>query len=150
MAYFANGSEGECFNSQCALCRYGTETCPIMMVQLNFNYDACNNEVARSILNDLVKDNGTCEMYKMFEKNVGSIHKPFNTNKDYDWGNKTYAKCKASMFPNYMFYTFPQSSEELNCNQWGCTGEGYLKWWFEHLPKYTWGVNLNTGSIGAK
>lgn len=68
MAYFSNGSEGMVFDEQCALCRYGNDPCPIFAVQLNYNYDACNNEIATKILNDLITNDGTCYMYKMFEK----------------------------------------------------------------------------------
>ena len=68
MAYFANGSEGECFEDQCEECRYGERPCPVALVQQLYNYDACNNKVATNIMNDLVKNDGTCEMYKMFEK----------------------------------------------------------------------------------
>jgi hypothetical protein len=68
MAYFANGSEGMCFDEECSACKYGQEPCPIAWVQLNYNYEACNNEVATAILNALVKNDGTCEMFKAFEK----------------------------------------------------------------------------------
>ena len=68
MAYFANGTEGECFDNQCSICKYGEEPCPIAFVQCEYNYDACNNEVATNILNDLIKNNGTCKMFKEFKK----------------------------------------------------------------------------------
>ncbi len=68
MAYFSNSSEGECLSNQCDLCRYGEGPCPVYAVQLNYNYEACDNEVASQILNDLINDDGTCEMYKMFKK----------------------------------------------------------------------------------
>lgn len=68
MAYFSNGSEGMVFDEECANCKYGQEPCPIALVQYTYNYDACNNEVARSILDDLVKDDGTCVMKKTFRK----------------------------------------------------------------------------------
>ena len=67
MAYFPNGTAGEVFDSQCADCRYGTSPCPIYLVQSLYNYDACNNEVATKILNDLVKDSGECAMFKFDE-----------------------------------------------------------------------------------
>jgi hypothetical protein len=66
MAYFSNGSAGEVFVEQCSTCRYGTKPCPIAMVQSVYNYDACINETASKILNDLVKNDGTCEMKKEF------------------------------------------------------------------------------------
>lgn len=68
MAYFPNGSSGMVFDEQCGRCRYGDGPCPIYWVQVNYNYDACNNEVATKILNDLVKDDGTCAMFKLDEQ----------------------------------------------------------------------------------
>ena len=70
MAYFANSSEGACFEEECATCKYGTESCPIEFVQAFFNYDACNNTVAKAILDHLVKDNGECAMKKTFPKDL--------------------------------------------------------------------------------
>ena len=67
MAYFANGTEGEVFDNQCGQCRFGMKPCPIAWVQSEFNYDACNNEVATNILDALVKQDGTCMMFKMDE-----------------------------------------------------------------------------------
>lgn len=65
MAYFANGSEGMCFDEQCARCKYGDQPCPIATVQTMYNYHACNNTTARCILDILVKDDGTCTMFEM-------------------------------------------------------------------------------------
>jgi hypothetical protein len=67
MAYFANGSEGECFNDQCAKCIFGEKPCPIAEVQFEYNYDACNIKTAREILDVLVKDDGTCTMLNRFK-----------------------------------------------------------------------------------
>jgi formate hydrogenlyase subunit 6/NADH:ubiquinone oxidoreductase subunit I len=63
MAYFSNGTEGMVFDHQCSLCRYGEEACPIMAVQMDYNYEACNNPVARKILDYLVANDGTCAMW---------------------------------------------------------------------------------------
>jgi len=68
MAYFPNGTAGMCFDDQCQKCKYGEEPCPIAMVQMNYNYDACNNKVATAILKNLVQDNGTCAMFECFKK----------------------------------------------------------------------------------
>lgn len=68
MAYFANSTEGSVFEYQCSLCKYGDKACPIFFVQFEFNYDACNNEVARKILDHLVENNGGCAMFKEFKK----------------------------------------------------------------------------------
>lgn len=65
MAYFPNGSAGGLFDEQCSRCRYGEGACPIWGVQMQFNYEACNVEVARKILDALVKDSGECAMFNM-------------------------------------------------------------------------------------
>lgn len=67
MAYFSNGTEGMVFDYQCSLCKYGDKSCPIAFVQLEYNYDACNNEVARKILDTLVANNGECSMFREFK-----------------------------------------------------------------------------------
>ena len=72
MAYFSNGSAGSCFEEQCVRCRYGEGPCPIYWVQSQYNYDACNNEVATKILDELVKQDGTCTMFKLDENWFGS------------------------------------------------------------------------------
>lgn len=68
MAYFANGNERMCFDEQCARCKYGEKPCPIALVQFDYNYEACNNQLASSILNQLVKNNGDCTMFLAFKK----------------------------------------------------------------------------------
>ena len=70
MAYFSNGSHGECFEEQCAKCKYGEKPCPIAAVQFIYNYDACNNETARKILDALVQNDGNCTMFKTFKDDL--------------------------------------------------------------------------------
>ena len=67
MAYFANGTEGMYFEEQCSKCKYGNDPCPIAFVQAFYNYEAAKNKIARSILDDLVQDNGVCRMYEMMK-----------------------------------------------------------------------------------
>ena len=63
MAYFPNGSAGMCFDDQCYKCIMYERSCPIAWAQMEYNYEACNNETARKILGSLVADNGNCSMY---------------------------------------------------------------------------------------
>lgn len=70
MAYFSNGTEGMVFDDQCSKCKYGEDPCPITWVQHEYNYEACNNKTARAILDDLVKNDGTCAMYEAFKKDL--------------------------------------------------------------------------------
>jgi formate hydrogenlyase subunit 6/NADH:ubiquinone oxidoreductase subunit I len=73
MAYFANGSEGMCFGEQCEKCKFGNNICPIEAIQMIYNYDAVGNKIATAILDDLVKNDGTCMMYKTFKS---YLHNP--------------------------------------------------------------------------
>lgn len=70
MAYFSNGTEGMVFDDQCGRCKYGQLSCPIALVQIHYNYDAANNKVASDILNSLVRNDGTCEMYEIFKQDL--------------------------------------------------------------------------------
>lgn len=70
MAYFPNGTSGEVFDQQCCKCKYGQSPCPIAWVQTENNYEACNNPIARKILDYLVHDDGTCAMWKQFKKDL--------------------------------------------------------------------------------
>ena len=47
-----------------------------MAVQMDYNYEACNNPVARKILDTLVADNGTCAMWKEFKKDFFRKEEP--------------------------------------------------------------------------
>lgn len=76
MAYFSNGTEGTVFDEQCSICKYGQKPCPIAWVQMEYNYEACNNKTARAILDSLVKDDGTCEMFRTFQKDLDTSNKP--------------------------------------------------------------------------
>jgi hypothetical protein len=90
MAYFSNGTEGFVFDHQCSICKYGEDPCPIMFVQHEFNYEACNNKTARAILDALVSNDGTCAMWKQFKKDfrtdpeakeISLFDEVFNANK---------------------------------------------------------------------
>lgn len=54
MAYFSNGSEGMVFDDECSECK-AFDGCPIAMVHQLFNYEQVDNQLARDILNMLVK-----------------------------------------------------------------------------------------------
>ena len=73
MAYFSNGAEGEVFNNECAECLFSEDSCPIFVVQSQFNYEACNNKTARAILNVLVTQDADynyigCQMKVLIDK----------------------------------------------------------------------------------
>lgn len=72
MAYIPNGScpSAERFANDCARCRYGETFCPIQHVQSVYNYEACNNVVARAILGSLVDDDGNCKVLECFRDDL--------------------------------------------------------------------------------
>jgi hypothetical protein len=37
---------------------------------MTYNYEACNNETARKILDTLVKNDGTCNFFEMAKKDL--------------------------------------------------------------------------------
>lgn len=65
MAYFSNSTEGSVFDCSEKGCKYADQPCPIFYVQLTYNYEAVNNKIATEILNELVKDDGTCTFFEM-------------------------------------------------------------------------------------
>ena len=65
MAYFSNGTEGIVFDEQCSRCKYGEHPCPVAAMQLLWNYDQVGNELAREIMDNFVKADGTCTVFEM-------------------------------------------------------------------------------------
>lgn len=73
MAYFSNGSEGMVFDEECAECPLFDKHCPIALAQSAYNYEACNNPIAREILNLLVKQEANrgyigCQMKPLIDE----------------------------------------------------------------------------------
>jgi hypothetical protein len=68
MAYFPNGCSGEVLDIQCLKCKYGNKPCPIYWMQCNWNYLACNDKIAREIMDYFISNNGTCAMFEAFKE----------------------------------------------------------------------------------
>ena len=79
MAYFANGSEGEVLDAQCADCPLGfgwndpdqkelfdrerwPRPCPVAFVQMTYNYDQCDVPKLQEAMNILIDKRGTCKV----------------------------------------------------------------------------------------
>ncbi|MCA9386335.1 hypothetical protein KC717_06850, partial [Candidatus Dojkabacteria bacterium] len=60
----------------------------------------------------------------------GNVHFPPNAEQHYDYENLKYVEtdCKDWNPLHSGLKT------KLNCKAWNCTHEGYLKWWFGHMP----------------
>ncbi len=65
---------------------------------------------------------------------VGGIHFPPNGMSDYDYGNRRYVTTYADNWKRYPILL--DQSRVINCSEWGCSHLGYLRWWFNHLPRY--------------
>lgn len=65
MAYFSNGTDGMAFDNQCGRCKYGQSPCPVAAMQMLYNYDQVGNDLARKIMDNFVKDDGTCTVFEM-------------------------------------------------------------------------------------
>lgn len=65
MAYFSNSSDGMSFDNQCSRCKFGDKPCPVATMQFLYNYDQVNNELATKIMDNFVKQDGTCTVFEM-------------------------------------------------------------------------------------
>lgn len=66
---------------------------------------------------------------------VGNIHFPPNGMSDYDYSNRRNVKTYADNWKRYPILL--NQVRTINCNEWGGTHLGYLKWWYNHLPRFT-------------
>lgn len=67
MAYFPNGTAGTVLDEQCDKCLLlASDPCPILLVQLNYNYEQLDKEGKENkigeLLNCLVDEKGICQM----------------------------------------------------------------------------------------
>lgn len=78
MAYFSNSTEGMVLDEQCCSCvlfnaEYPSDLwCPIAYVQMDYNYKQIGNDLAREIINQLVNEEGECQLKPTLEK-LGAI-----------------------------------------------------------------------------
>ena len=73
MAYFANGTEGEILDRQCADCIHEdlSALCPVYHIMMTYNYDQLDKgqEKLRACLNILIQDEGgLCAMKPLIDK----------------------------------------------------------------------------------
>jgi hypothetical protein len=83
--------------------------------------------------------------YEVLTKCVGSIHIPFNTTKDYDWGNET-------MVNSYAHWIHDRNGTDFfpvpaNCHEWGCNGLGWFEYWFSHITPEAMDIIVHSDKI---
>jgi hypothetical protein len=63
----------------------------------------------------------------------GDVHFPPNANSDYDYSNSSIVMSACDDF--LTFPTLSGNFKSISCSAWGCSHEGYMRWWLSHLPK---------------
>jgi len=66
---------------------------------------------------------------------IGNIHFPPNGVSDYDYSNRTYVRTYADNWKRYPVLL--DQSRMINCIEWGSSQLGYMRWWHNHLPRFT-------------
>jgi len=66
---------------------------------------------------------------------VGNIHYPPNGAADYDYSNTRYVISYADNWKRYPILL--DQTRSINCAEWGNSQLGYMRWWLNHLPRYT-------------
>ncbi len=91
------------------------------------------------------------ELFTRFDKthpggaHVGNIHFPPNGLSDYDWINKNMVNTLSdgwAYYPNIQH----DSVRMVDCTEWECSHDGYMRWWFSHIPHFV-GLNPNDGKL---
>lgn len=63
----------------------------------------------------------------------GDVHFPPNGLSDYDYSNSSSVMSACDDFLAYPSLT--GNFKSITCSAWGCSHEGYMRWWLTHLPK---------------
>lgn len=87
-----------------------------------------------------VNENTAWNKFTLYDKeapgkaNMGNIHFAPNSQKDYEWGNKTFVDSYCDDW--YTYPNLPGKKRSVNCEEWG-NGDMRLHhiWWFKHLPR---------------
>ncbi|MCC6943009.1 MAG: hypothetical protein IT335_00445 [Thermomicrobiales bacterium] len=128
-----------------------TDRFPSRFVMMGFSYERGVGEMlesfghrVESIMDQVYKQAGRSpNMWKRFiqhektnpgQSNVGTVHFAPNSERDYDWGNKTPV---TSYCDDWLTYpTLPGNARTVTCADWG---DGDIRkhhiWWLDHLPK---------------
>jgi hypothetical protein len=71
----------------------------------------------------------------------GDVHFPPNGRVNYDYANKLIVLSACDDWFKYPKLPANPVFKKINCLTWGCTQDGYLKWWFKHIPKVSGSTN---------
>lgn len=68
------------------------------------------------------------------EAHIGNVHFPPNGLSDYDYSNTTSVITYADNWNRYPYLL--DQTRTVNCVEWNCGHLGYMRWWYNHLPRY--------------
>jgi hypothetical protein len=73
--------------------------------------------------------------FSLISSHCGNVHYPPGTNLDqieYNYFKTSPVNSDCDGYLNYP--TGPFVSAPITCSAWGCSAEGYMKWWLRHIP----------------
>ncbi|OGK23453.1 hypothetical protein A3C25_02180 [Candidatus Roizmanbacteria bacterium RIFCSPHIGHO2_02_FULL_38_11] len=76
--------------------------------------------------------------FSLIDGHCGNIHYPPGTivgSEEYMYNKATSVNSDCEGYLSYPTGPFPVQS--LTCNSWGCSQEGYVQWWLNHIPHNT-------------
>jgi hypothetical protein len=65
---------------------------------------------------------------------VGNVHFPPNGIENYGYSNSGFATTFEQNWKRYPFLF--QQTRSINCSDWNCDHEGFMRWWLRRLPKF--------------
>lgn len=68
MAYFSNSTSGSILDEQCGECMVPHDApCPVLFCQTTYNYSQVSKPDQKTVLDNLVDDEGICKMKKVLD-----------------------------------------------------------------------------------
>jgi hypothetical protein len=130
----------------CALESYGHRFESVMMEVYGWwDYD---NKSSKEELTNWELYTAYGMKYEKFEPgaaHIGNIHFPPNGRHDYDWGNQEYINTYVDYWSDYPEIEWGEP-RRVNCSDWDCSHIGYMRWWYDHLPRFN-GLNHKDGRL---
>jgi hypothetical protein len=74
----------------------------------------------------------------------GNGHFPSNATRDYDYSNNQTKQSTCADWPN--FPDFTNQTEQVNCQAWGCTDQGWQEYLYKHIPRKDGQITLTSQS----
>lgn len=104
------------------------------------NFGHRTESILKHVWRRVPADDNLWERFFLYDKvapgraNCGWMHYAPNSQRDYDWGNRTLVTSNCDDWLN--FPSFQGVTRRVNCADWG-NGDirEHHKWWFRHLPK---------------